>query len=344
MNYDKLLKSNLVPDSLIRRKIRDLLNQRLNDEDMGNSEIQQEKLKDLIQELKNSPIAIHTDKANEQHYELPTEFFKTVLGPHLKYSSGYWYNGSDNIEKSEKDMMELYTQRAEFSDGMDILELGCGWGSLTLFLGSKYPNSNITAVSNSATQKAFIDSEAQKRGINNIEIITKDINDFSIDKKFDRAISIEMFEHMRNYKQLLKLVSDVLKDDGKLFVHIFSHKDIAYKFEVKDETDWMSKYFFTGGIMPSDDLFFYFNDDMLVENHWLVNGKHYQRTSEAWLKRMDENKKTLMPIFEKTYGKENASLWFAYWRIFFMSCAELFGFRNGNEWGVSHYLFKKRQA
>jgi len=342
MWYDSLLEKDLVPNFLIRAGIRKLLRQRLADENKGGAAAQKEHLLKLIQELKNSPIAINTQDANEQHYEVPTTFYQYCLGKHLKYSSGFWKDGVTDINTSEQDMLELTCQRAELVDGQQVMELGCGWGSLSLFMAAKYPNSTFTVVSNSRTQKTYIDEQARVRGIKNLQVITCDINNFSIDQKFDRVVSVEMFEHMRNYQKLMKLVADALKPEGKLFVHIFTHKEYAYKFEVIDETDWMSKYFFTGGIMPSDDLLFYFDDDLVKEQHWQVSGLHYHKTSEAWLSNMDKNKALIMPLFENTYGKEQAVKWWVYWRIFYMACAELWGYNNGDEWIVSHYLFKKK--
>lgn len=344
MWYDKLLEKDLVPDFLIRKGIRKLLAQRLREETKESPEAQKKHLLTLVEELKNSPIAIETKAANEQHYEVPTQFYQYCLGKNLKYSSCFYKEGVTDLSTAERDMLELTCERAELKDGMDVLELGCGWGSLSLFMAAKFPNSTITAVSNSRTQKIHIDGEAKKRGINNLTIITCDINAFSVEKKFDRVVSVEMFEHMRNYYELMKRISGWLKDDGKLFVHIFTHKVVAYKFEVKDESDWMSKYFFTGGIMPSDDLLFYFNDHLVKEQHWQVSGIHYSKTSEDWLKNMDAHKKEIMPLLESTYGKKDALKWWVYWRIFYMACAELWGYKGGNEWIVSHYLFKKKQV
>ena len=341
MWYTSLLEKNRVPDFLLRKGIRNLLQQRLNEEKKDSCEEQQVHLMQLIAELKASPIAINTLDANEQHYEVPTAFYQYCLGPHLKYSSGYWKPGVTDIETSERDMLELTCSRADLQPNQTVLELGCGWGSLSLFMSAKYPTSTFTVVSNSRTQKMHIDETAKQRGITNLTVITMDMNVFDIETQFDRVVSVEMFEHMRNYELLMKKVASKLKPDGKLFVHIFTHKEFAYKFEVKDDTDWMSKYFFTGGIMPSDDLLSYFNDDLKVVNHWHVSGQHYQKTSEAWLARMDANKTAIMPLFESTYGKDQAVKWWSFWRIFFLSCAELWGFNKGEEWIVSHYLFAK---
>jgi cyclopropane-fatty-acyl-phospholipid synthase len=344
MWYDSLLEQNKVPDFALRYGIRKLLKERLQQEKKETVELQQAHLMNLIAELKESPIAINTVEANEQHYEVPTEFYKFCLGNNLKYSSGFWKEGVIDIDTSENDMLEITCTRAELTDGQDILELGCGWGSLSLYMAKKYPKSNITAVSNSKTQKIYIDEQAQLRGIKNLTIITVNINDFNIDKKFDRVVSVEMFEHMRNYQKLMHKIADCLKINGKLFVHIFTHKDFAYKFEVLDETDWMSKYFFTGGIMPSDDLLLYFNEHLSIEKHWHVSGIHYSKTSESWLQNMDKNKSQIMPLFESTYGKDQAVKWWVYWRLFYMACAELWGYNNGEEWIVSHYLFTKKQS
>lgn len=339
MFYNKLLEKDKIPDFLIRLGIRNLLKQRLKDEQKISDRTHVDA---LISELKNSPIAIQTKAANDQHYEVPTEFYQYCLGKHLKYSSGYWKENVTDINTSEQDMLELTCNRAELKDGQNVLELGCGWGSLSLFMSAKFPKSKFTVVSNSRTQKIYIDEQAQIRGINNLTVITKDINDFSIEQKFDRVVSVEMFEHLRNYKLLFEKIAFLLKDDGKMFVHIFTHKEYTYKFEVKDESDWMSKYFFTGGIMPANDLFYNFQQDLTIKNKWIVNGQHYSKTSEAWLQNMDKNKNKILPLFEKTYGKESALKWWVYWRIFFMACAELWAYNKGEEWMVCHYLFTKK--
>lgn len=342
MWYTGLLEKNLVPDFLIRQGIRNLLKQRLKDETHPDLEVQQQHFMDLLKTFKSSAIAVETKAANEQHYEVPTQFYLHVLGKNLKYSSGYWKDGNTDFDQSEDDMLELTCQRAELKDGMDILELGCGWGSLTLFMAKKFPNANIFAVSNSATQRAHIEETARQRGLSNVKIITADINVFTTDVRFDRIVSVEMFEHMRNHAQLFEKISGFLKEGAKMFIHIFTHKELTYLFEVKDDTDWMSKYFFTGGMMPSDHYLLYFQEHFKIRNHWRVNGTHYSKTSEAWLSKMDQHKDIIMPLFEKTYGKDQAVKWWVYWRIFFMSCAELWGYDHGNEWFVSHYLFEKR--
>lgn len=342
MWYDSLLEKDLIPDFLIRNGIRKNCAQRLEKETGASLEHQHKKFMKFVTDLRSRPIAEETKAANEQHYEVSTEFFELVLGKNLKYSCGFWDENTTTLDEAEDAMLKTTVERADLIDGQHILECGCGWGSLSLYMAKKFPNSKITAVSNSRTQKIFIDQQAVKRGIKNLQIITADMNVFSTDKKFDRIVSVEMFEHMRNYQSLMHKLSSFLEPNGKMFIHIFTHRELSYLYEVKDESDWMSKYFFSGGIMPSDHLLLYFADDFKISNHWRVNGVHYGKTAEAWLNNMDQNRKLIMPLFEKTYGIENALKWWVYWRIFFMACAELWKYKNGNEWFVSHYLFENR--
>ncbi len=337
-----LMNRGLLPDQLIRLGIRHLLRKRLEEENRGGLEATQERFNKLLETLRQSPIAVDTDAANEQHYEVPAAFYQNVLGGHLKYSCGYWDVDVNNLTQAEERMLDLTCKRADLEDNQDILELGCGWGSLSLYMARNFPNSRITSVSNSNSQREFIMQRAREYGVDNLTVITQDVNFFETDQKFDRVVSVEMFEHMRNYQHLLDKIAGFLRDDGKLFVHIFTHKEYAYLFEVRDETDWMAKYFFTGGIMPSDHLLLYFSDNFGLEEHWRVNGQHYEKTAEAWLANMDACRAEIMPVFKECYGEDKARTWWGYWRVFFMACAELWGYEKGNEWFVSHYRFHKR--
>ena len=330
-----------LPDLLIRLGIKRLCGQRLSEASTLGLEALENSHQEWIDLITKSPVAIVPEKANEQHYEVPPKFFELVLGANLKYSSGYWSKEVFSLDESELEMLKITCERAGLVDGQDILELGCGWGSLTCFMAQKFPNSKITAVSNSKDQRNFIQQKNDKLNLQNIKVFTADMNDFSTDEKFDRVISIEMFEHMRNYDELLKRIDGWLKQNGKLFVHIFSHKEVAYPFEDKGDGDWMAREFFSGGQMPSHRLLMSFPDRMKIEKDWRVSGTHYEKTSLAWLRKMDTNKIEVLELFKTTYGEKDASEWFQRWRIFFMSCEVLFGFNEGSEWGVSHYLFEK---
>lgn len=331
------------PDFLIRIGIRKLLAKRLRDESATRKI---ESISNFVAELKTLPIAIETDKANEQHYELPSAYFHKVLGPRLKYSSTYWPDGVTELAESEESMLNLTARRAGIVNGDRILELGCGWGSFSLWAAEKFPDSAVVGVSNSRTQREWILQQAEQRGLKNLQIRTADMNSFETGETFDRVVSIEMFEHMKNYEVLLRRIASWLRPGGSLFVHIFTHRLYPYHFDDEgSDDDWMARYFFTGGIMPSDHLLLYFQDDLRIDSHWRLNGTHYSRTLEAWLRRQDDCEKELLPIFKECYGSDSeAKKWLQRWRIFYMACSELFAYKGGNEWMVSHYKFMKPEA
>ena len=336
-----LLERGLLPDGLVRWGMRRLLQQKIIDEKKDGIEKVKQRLMALIKTMHQSPIAIHTQDANEQHYEMPTQFFQYCLGKHLKYSSCYFEKGDEPLSEAEAIMLRMTCERADLIDGQEILELGCGWGSLSLWMAAHFPKSRITGVSNSRTQKEFIDKMAKERGLENLTIITRDMNEFNLNQQFDRIVSVEMFEHMRNWQKLFDKAASLLKTNGKMFIHIFTHREFAYLYDHQDKADFIGKYFFTGGIMPSDDLMLYFQQQLKIDGHWRVSGHHYGQTANLWLKNMDSHQQEIMPLLAATYGEANKIKWWHYWRIFYMACAELWNYKGGSEWIVSHYRFIK---
>ncbi|TBR12305.1 MAG: class I SAM-dependent methyltransferase [Lysobacter sp.] len=331
-----------VPDALLRHGIRRLCAQRLRDEQAGSAAEQSARFQHRIDALRSSPVAIHTDAANAQHYELPPAFFEACLGPRLKYSGCYYQTGGETLAQAEMAMLELYGQRAQLADGQHILELGCGWGSLTLWMAERFPNARITAVSNSAPQRKHIERACRERGLSNVRVITQDVNHLVLEAAaFDRCVSIEMFEHMRNYQTLLARIASWLRPGGKLFVHIFAHRTCMYPFETAGDDNWMGRHFFTGGLMPASDTLLWFQRDLALEQRWHVDGTHYARTADHWLANQDQRRDEVMDILRGAYGRDSAKLWFNRWRIFWMSCAELFGYDGGREWLVAHYRFER---
>ena len=341
MNSIDLAEKGLAPDTMIRLGIRRLLKKRLREEFAGDPERSSARTQALMDELAESAIAIETDAANEQHYEVPAGFYQIALGKHLKYSSGFWPRGVETLDEAEAAMLQASCEQAELADGQKVLELGCGWGSLSLWMAGRYPNSQITSVSNSASQRAFIESQALERGLHNLKVITCDVNELDLEDRFDRAVSVEMFEHVRNYRVLLKRIAGWLNPGGKLFVHIFCHRYLAYPFETEGEDNWMGRYFFTGGLMPSADTLLHFQDDLKLESRKLYSGVHYARTARAWLDNVDARKAQCRQVMSEIYG-EHSDVWLQRWRMFFMACEELFAFDQGNEWLVAHYRFQRR--
>jgi cyclopropane-fatty-acyl-phospholipid synthase len=332
---------SLLPDALIRHGIRRLCAARLRAERAGGLERQAARFEERIELLRRSPIAIHTDAANAQHYELPPAFFEACLGRRLKYSCAYYPRGNETLDEAEEAMLELYAERAQLKDGQRILELGCGWGSLTLWMAERFPNARIEAVSNSRPQREFIEARCASQGIRNVTVRTADVNglDLAADA-YDRCVSVEMFEHVRNYRALLRRIARSLSPGGKLFVHIFAHRTLMYPFETSGEDDWMGRYFFTGGLMPATETLPRFQEHLEVEAQWLLDGTHYQRTAEHWLANHDAHRDAVMIPLRAAYGAD-AALWNQRWRMFWMACAELFGYAGGQEWVVAHYRFAR---
>lgn len=336
------MERGFVPDVLTRAAIRRLLARRLRDVTAGDCGARQARFEDFLSAARRGPVAEVPAVANEQHYEVPTEFFQLVLGARLKYSCCLYRDAGASLDQAEVAALEETCTHARLVDGQEVLELGCGWGSLSLWMAERYPASRITAVSNSRTQREFILERAEERGLHNLTVLTADMNEFAIERRFDRVVSVEMFEHMRNHEELLRRIAGWLKPDGKLFVHIFCHREMPYLFQARGDDDWMAKYFFTGGMMPSDGLLTHFARDLRLARQWRWDGRHYERTSNHWLANMDRHRPRILEIFRATYGQRDAVRWWNRWRVFFMACAELFGYRGGEEWWVSHYLFERQ--
>jgi cyclopropane-fatty-acyl-phospholipid synthase len=338
-----LAERRVLPDPVVRVGMRRLLGQRLRHERRKDDRLDGSSTRAFADEMRSEPVAVATDHANEQHYELPPEFFAAVLGPYLKYSSCFWSDDSRDLADAEGQMLELTCKRAGLEDGMDVLDLGCGWGSFSRWVVRHYPRCRVLAVSNSRTQAEFIRAWCRSAALDRLEVVTADMNDFGTDRKFDRVVSVEMFEHIRNWARLFARVAGWLRPDGTFFQHVFCHQRYAYLYSDEGAGDWMARNFFTGGIMPSQDLPMRYDDHLEVVDQWRVSGLHYSLTLEAWLAEMDRNRERLLPVFARTYG-DDSERWFARWRMFFMACSELFRYRGGDEWFVAHTLMRPRDA
>ena len=344
MRIIDLLHTNRIPDWLIRMGLRLRLGRSTRRRYRMSLERQEVERRDLIHKLRRSPIAIRTEDANRQHYEVPAAFFELVLGTRLKYSCWYWPPHVSTLDEAEDAMLQLTCARARLRDGMRVLDLGCGWGSLSLWIAEHYPTCRILAVSNSRAQVQHIREHCTKAGFGNVEALVADVNRFETDRRFDRVISIEMFEHMKNYESLMAKIATFLTGSGKLFVHVFSHRAFAFEFNPSDSDDWMAQTFFSGGTMPSDDLLLHFQRDLHLIDHWRIPGTHYARTLQAWLENLDRNQGTVKRVLRQTYGADQETRWLVNWRLFLLACAETWALNQGREYIVSHYLFDQSRV
>jgi cyclopropane-fatty-acyl-phospholipid synthase len=337
----EVVERGAVPDAWVRAGIRALLRERLREISADDVERAAVLTEEFVAAMNAAPVALVPDKANEQHYEVPAEFYAEVLGPRRKYSCCRWSPGIETLAAAEDAALAATCEHAELGDGQRILELGCGWGALSLWMAERYPDCEIVAVSNSHSQREYIENRAKDLGLVNLGVLTADMNVFATDERFDRVVSVEMFEHMRNWRELFRRIHGWLTPGGKLFLHVFCHRSTPYPYEDREPGDWMSRTFFSGGMMPSDDLALRFQEHLRFLRRWRWAGLHYARTLRAWLALMDDREASVRPILSRTYGADAASRWWVRWRLFFLACAELFSYRDGREWYVSHYLFER---
>jgi len=338
LRQQAVLATGRVPDGLLRRLVRRRLAERLEQLGAAAGGDAAAALRSYAAALAAGPLVIHQEAANRQHYELPTAFFTQFLGPRLKYSCCLWPQGVGDLAAAEEAMLALTCERAGLEDGMQVLDLGCGWGSLALYIAERYPRCRVTAMSNSRTQHRHIAAACADGGSALVTPITADIASFDPGRRFDRIVSVEMLEHVRNYRELFARMSGWLAPGGRAFVHVFSHCRFAYAFSAEDPRDWMGSRFFSGGQMPAHDLFQRFSDDLVTVDRWWLGGDHYARTLEAWLRLYDDRAAAIRPLLAQTYGAKAAAGWQVDWRLFLLACAETFAYDGGREWGVSHYL------
>jgi cyclopropane-fatty-acyl-phospholipid synthase len=334
----RLAESGQVPDPLVREGIRMLLRQREASMEADGAH------PDFLQSLEEGSVAIAPPEDHVPHIELPPAFFEQFLGPRMKHSCCLFPNDDETLAAAEAAMLRLSCARAGIVDGMDVLELGCGWGSLSLWMAEHYPACRITAVSGTDRQRGFVEERARRHGLTNLTVITHDMNDFNTDDRFDRCVSVEMFERMRNWRELFTRTARWLRPDGRLFLHVFCHEKHAYPYVTGGEAHWIADHFLAGGMMPSYDLAPRMALDFHEEGRWMVNGLHYHHTCRHWLANMDRNEAEILPILKTVYGTGDALLWWHRWRLFHIACAELFGWRGGTAWFVGHYLFNRRAS
>ncbi len=339
-----LAERGLLADWIIRRGIRLMCARRLRVERADGLERIAARFQERMCELENSPLALSTEAQNVQHCELPTEFFQQVLDRRLKYSCAYYPRGDETLDQAQEAMLALCAERAELADGQDILELGCGWGSLTLWMAERYPNARITAVSNSAAQRAHIHALCAERGLRNVHVLRRDVNRLELTgQQYDRCVSIEMFERLRNYGILLQRIASWLRRGGKLFTHMFVNRELMYPLDARADDNWLGRHFFTGGLMPAANTLLWFQRHLRIERSWQIPGTHYERTANHWLRNQDGHRTEVRRILEGMYGTDQADLWVQRWRMFWMACAELFGYDRGREWFVAHYRFARER-